>query len=123
MNPGTDTIWDIAVTPTNATPVTGTVSVSIGATKVQDPLGENNTASTSTDNTVTYDTKLPTVTINQAAGQADPTTGLPLLFTVVFSEKVNGFGNTDLSGVPAGATYTVTPLARRELRTMWPSTA
>ena len=33
----------------------------------------------------------PTVTINQAAGQADPTNASPINFTVVFSEAVTGF--------------------------------
>ena len=33
----------------------------------------------------------PTVTINQAPGQADPTSTLPINFTVVFSEPVVGF--------------------------------
>ena len=62
-------------------------------------------ASTSTDNTVTYDTTAPTVTINQAAGQADPTNASPINFTVVFSEPVTDFatGDVTLSGT-AGAT-------------------
>ena len=46
---------------------------------------------TSTDNTVTFDDTAPTVTINQAAGQADPTNASPINFTVVFSEAVTGF--------------------------------
>src|SRR5439155_1004480 len=50
-----------------------------------------NTASTSTDNTVTFDPTPPTVTINQAAGQADPTSTAPITFTAVFSESVSGF--------------------------------
>jgi PKD repeat protein len=49
----------------------------------------------------------PTVTINQAGAQVDPTNSSPINFTVVFSESVTGFGNvpTDvtLSGT-AGAT-------------------
>ena len=45
--------------------------------------GNANTASTSTDNTVTWDVTAPTVTINQAAGQADPTNTPPINFTVV----------------------------------------
>ena len=35
--------------------------------------------------------RAPTVTINQAAGQADPTNASPINFTVVFSEPVTGF--------------------------------
>src|SRR3989442_1655387 len=52
-----------------------------------------NTASTSTDNTVTFnapDTTPPSVTINQAATQADPTSSAPINFTVVFSEPEIG---------------------------------
>jgi hypothetical protein len=46
--------------------------------------------STSTDNTVAFDNARPTVTINQAAGQADPAATLPVNFSVVFSEPVTG---------------------------------
>ena len=45
----------------------------IAAGCATDAAGNNNTASTCTDNTVTCDTTAPTVTINQAAAQADPT--------------------------------------------------
>src|SRR5206468_2494751 len=49
------------------------------------------------------------VTINQAAGQADPTSASPINFTAVFSEPVIGFTVTDvtISGT-AGGTKTVT---------------
>ena len=40
---------------------------------------------------MTYDITSPTVTINQAAGQADPTSASPINFTVVFSEAVSDF--------------------------------
>jgi len=39
----------------------------------------------------------PTVTINKAATQADPTLGIPIHFTVVFSEDVTGFTGSDIS--------------------------
>ena len=54
---------------------------------------------------MTYDNVAPTVTINQAAGQADPTNTSPINFTVVFSETVTDFatGDVTLSGT-AGAT-------------------
>src|SRR5205809_792091 len=55
-----------------------------------------NIASTSTDNTVTFDPPPPTVTINQAAGQADPTSTAPITFTAVFSEPVSGFTGSDV---------------------------
>src|SRR5206468_2444909 len=37
-----------------------------------------------------------TVTINQAAGQADPTSTAPITFTAVFSEPVSGFTGSDV---------------------------
>ncbi len=40
----------------------------------------------------TIDTTVPTVTINQAAGQAAPVSSGPIHFTVVFNEPVTGFG-------------------------------
>ena len=45
----------------------------------------------------TIDTTAPSVTINQAAGQADPTSTSPINFTVTFSETVTGFTASDIS--------------------------
>ena len=42
------------------------------------------------------DTTAPSVTINQAAGQADPTGLSPINFTVVFGEPVSGFASGEL---------------------------
>lgn len=52
----------------------------------------------------------PTVTVNQAAGQADPTGDSPINFTVVFSEPVTGFTDADvlLSGTAGATTAVVT---------------
>jgi hypothetical protein len=90
----------------------GTVIATIAAGVAQDAAGNTNTASTSTDNTVQFnlpDTTRPTVTINQAATQADPTNASPINFTAVFSEAVSGFTNADvaITGTAAG-TKTVT---------------
>ena len=61
----------------------------------------------------------PSVTVNQAASQADPTNASTINFTVVFSEPVTGFTSADvtLSGTAVGisgtvqiATATVTPI-------------
>ncbi|MDD5708607.1 MAG: hypothetical protein PHR35_22040, partial [Kiritimatiellae bacterium] len=88
--PGTKTA---TVTPVSTTTYTvsvsgmtgsGTVIASIGAGKALDAAGNGNEASTSSDNTVTYDVTTPKVTINQAAGQADPTNASAVGFTVVF---------------------------------------
>jgi hypothetical protein len=88
----------------------GTVIASIGAGAVTDLAGNANTASTSTDNVVTYDITAPTVTINQAAAQADPTKSSPILFTVQFSKPVSGFttGKVTLGGTAGATTGTVT---------------
>ncbi|MES0156860.1 hypothetical protein NKJ81_25145, partial [Mesorhizobium sp. M0018] len=53
---------------------------------------------------------LPTVTINQAAGQSDPTGSSPIRFDVVFSEPVTGFNGSDvdLSGTAGATTASVT---------------
>ena len=82
----------------------GTVTVSVPANSAKDAAGNNNTASNTA--TVTYDTAGPTVTINQASGQADPTSSSPINFTAVFSEVVgSSFGNADVTiGGTAGAT-------------------
>lgn len=55
--------------------------------------------------TYDFEPERPAVTINQAAGQADPTSTSPIDFTVTFSEPVTGFDASDviLSGT-AGAT-------------------
>ena len=87
-----------------------------------DALGNPSAASTSTDDTVAYeyDVTPPGVTINQAAGQGDPTGAAVTNFTVVFTEPVTDFatGDVDLSASTAlgtlvgtvtgsGATYNV----------------
>lgn len=62
--------------------------------------------------TTRRDTGTPTVTINQAAGQADPASGSPITFAVVFSEPVSGFGDSSgdvaLSGTAGATTAVVT---------------
>src|SRR5207302_1801753 len=61
----------------------GTVIASIAAGVAQDAASNLNTASTSTDNSVSFtppDTTPPTVTIDKAAGQADPTNTSPINF-------------------------------------------
>jgi len=54
----------------------------------------------------TIDKTVPTVAINQAGTQADPTGTSPINFTVVFSEAVTGFTSADVSfvGSTAGGT-------------------
>lgn len=98
--------WEVAVSGMTGD---GTVTATIQADVVRDLAGNGNMAASSTDNEVTYDATAPTVTINQAAGQADPTNTSPINFTVVFSEPVSGFLNNDilLSGTAHPATAVV----------------
>ena len=95
--------------------IDGTVTATIPAGGVEDPAGNTNTASTSTDNSITVDTQKPGVTINQASGQADPANTSPVTFTAVFDEPINTstFVNTDISvgGTATTGTVTVTETA------------
>ena len=104
---GSGTTYNVAVTGMTGQ---GTVIASIAQNKAIDAVGNQNKASTSTDNTVTVDTLAPTVTINQAAAQADPTGVSPINFTVVFSEATTTFatGDVTLSGTGLATTATVT---------------
>jgi hypothetical protein len=88
----------------------GTVVVGVSTASVQDLAGNTNVAIGGGDNSVTLDTTAPTVTINQAATQADPTRLLAINFTVTFSEPVTGFTNADVS--LAGSTANVASAAR-----------
>jgi hypothetical protein len=103
---GGPTTFNVAVTGMTTS---GTVTASIAAGVAADAASNANEASTSTDNTVTWDVTPPTVTINQAAGQADPTNLSPINFTVIFSEPVTGFTDADVTiGGTAGGTKTKT---------------
>src|SRR5207245_4001861 len=85
-----------ATVPTGST--TGPISVTTA----------DSTASSAGSFTV-GDTTPPTVTIDQAAGQVDPTNSSPINFTAVFSKPVSGFSGAGvtISGT-AGGTKTAT---------------
>lgn len=96
----------------------GTIVLSIPAGAAKDAAGNASIASTGASNTVTYDITGPTVTINKASTQNDPTGSTTVYFTVVFSEGVADFTKDDvvLSGTAgptiasvtgSGTTYTV----------------
>ena len=86
----------------------GRVAIEIPAEAVHDTAGNGNTASEKVS--VTYDITAPSVTINQATGQADPTGSSPIYFTAVFREPVTGFTSADvtLSGTAGATAATVT---------------
>lgn len=98
---GSGTTYNVAVTGMTSS---GTVIATVAAGSAMDLAGNSNLMSTSTDNSVTRDVTAPTVTVNQAVGQADPTTGSTINFTVVFSEPVTGFetGDVTLTGQTVG---------------------
>jgi TM2 domain-containing membrane protein YozV len=102
---GSGTTYNVAVSGMTQS---GTITATIPAGAAQDGAGNASLASTSGDNNVTYnapDITPPTVTINQASGQADSTSNSPINFTVVFSEAVTGFASSDVTlGGTAGAT-------------------
>jgi hypothetical protein len=87
----------------------GSVVASIPAGAALDAAGNTNSASSSNDNTVGFDELPPTVTINQAAGQNDPTNVPSIVFAVKFSEPVIGFTADDVNllGSTAGGTLVV----------------
>jgi hypothetical protein len=98
----------------------GDVVVSVPAGGATDAAGNANAASTSIDNSVRFDVVAPTVTIDQAPGQTDPTSASPISFAVHFNEPVTGFTAADVSlggtvggtlvadVTGSGADYTVT---------------
>ena len=108
---GSGTTYNVAVTGMTRG---GTVIVNIPAGVAHNASSEANVASTSSDKQVTYDSTRPTVTINQAAGQTDPSNASTINFSVVFSETVTGFatGDVTLSGTADATTATVTGSGR-----------
>ena len=105
---GSGSTYNIAVTGMTTA---GTVVASVGAGVANDLAANVNQASANADNYVQWDPTLgPTVTINQASGQTDPTATTPINFTVVFSAAVTGFVGTDvtLTGTAGATTATVT---------------
>ena len=91
---GSGTTYNVAVSNLLGS---GLLQAAVIQNAAQDTAGNSNAASTSSDNTVLFDNIQPSVTIEQAAVQTDPTSTLPITFTVVFSEPVFGFANSDVS--------------------------
>ena len=101
------TLYTFDLTPSGQ----GAVTVTVPDGSAQDGVGNWNTVSNTFS--ITYDTTAPTVTINQAVGQSDPTGISPINFTVVFSEAMTGFtgADVDLSGTSDAASTVVTEIA------------
>lgn len=105
---GGPVVYDVAVSGMSSA---GTVIASIPYGAATDAAARSNMASTSSDNTVTFlnlDVIPPSVTVEQAAAQADPAITSSVNFSVMFSEPVSGFtaANVVLAGT-AGATTAV----------------
>lgn len=89
--------------------LSGTVVATVPANVAQNSSGLGNQASTSTDNTVQFNT--PLITIAPAPGQANPTANSPVNFTVEFSGiPPVPFTSTQVSvgGTAGGSTAVVT---------------
>ena len=75
----------------------GTIQLSMtNSTGVTDQVGYAVSNLTFNGTTYDIDKTAPTVTIDEAAGQADPTNASPIVFQVSFSEPVENFGETDI---------------------------
>ncbi len=106
--------WNVPVTATNG----GTVIANMAAGAVTDANGLASTsAATFTDNQITIDNAPLTVTVNQKAGQADPTAANSMFYTVVFSKPIDAstFGVSDITlgtspSSPAASVTTFTQL-------------
>ena len=76
---------------------------------IPDLAGNALTESYTNFTALAIDKTAPTVTVNQAEGQADPAAAGPVHFTVVFSEPVTGFTSSDVTiGGTAGGSKTAT---------------
>jgi len=91
---GTGPAYNVAVTGMTGN---GLVQISVPAGAAADALTGAPTPASSSAAYVTLTTTGPSVTINQAASQGDPTGVSPVNFTVVFSASVSGFTGSDIS--------------------------
>jgi hypothetical protein len=107
--PNDGTTYNVAVTGMTGD---GTVIASIAAAVATDAVGHDNEASSSTDNSVTYDGTSPNVSIEEQV-VTEPTTTSPIAYLVVFTEPVTGFitGDVTLSGTADATTATVAEIA------------
>ena len=102
---------------------TGTTSNTRGVASTEQATGSSVTMSWTTSSAMAWasaavaispvagpDTTPPSVTINQASAQSDPTSATTINYTVLFSEPVTGFetGDVTLSGTAGAATAVVT---------------
>jgi large repetitive protein len=97
---GTGQNYNVAVTGLSAP---GTLTATVKASGATDLAGNGNTASTSTDNSVTYSPAPPLVTaINKV--DPDPTKATTVNYAVTFNEAVTGVDAADFTLVTKGVT-------------------
>jgi len=75
----------------------GTVVVNVPAGVATNTYGKSNKTSINTANIVSCDFTAPTVTINLADGQLDPTYSLPIKFKIIFSEEISCFSKENIA--------------------------
>lgn len=95
----------------HASPTLGAVLFKVGG-GIGSPFDGNVDAFTiginNAQTTFDFEPTMPTVTVNQAIGQVDPTSTSPINFTVTFNEPVSGFDAADVTlGGTAGPTTKV----------------
>jgi hypothetical protein len=91
---GSGTHFTVSVTGMTAD---GTLVASVAAGAATDASGNASVASEPPGASITYDATAPTVTIDVASAQANPSNGSTVVFEVVFSEPVAGFGADDVT--------------------------
>jgi hypothetical protein len=102
-NSGNNQTFTIAATAAG----TGTVQPRLAASAVTDVAGNSSASAVDAADNVTYSPAALSVSLNQAAGQSDPTNGLPVTYTVVFSQAINPASFTT-ADIVAGGTASVT---------------
>ena len=125
VDPAFSSIYDVTITGGDLPTFNGNVGLDVSnIAAISDKVGNAlalPAVQPPTDETYTLDNTRPTVTINQAASQPDPTGGTPINFTVVFSEvvKANDFSVADIYNVPAsGITWRITPSSDPKIFTL-----
>jgi hypothetical protein len=106
------TYWVDAGTHTTVNAATAAVSVTGEGAHTVSYFATNTAAVSSPTQTqpITIDMTVPSVSINQASTQTDPTKAAPITFTVTFSEPVTGLtaAGVSLTGTAGATTATVT---------------
>ena len=98
---GTGNTYGFDLVPTGD----GLVTADIAAGAAQDAAGNGSKAAGQFSRT--YDAAKPSVTVEQADGQTDPTNVTPIIFVVQFSKEVTGFGVSDveIGGTATGVEF------------------